>query len=546
MSTPKSFTLVFLYDKMVGSLPVAQALKEKNIDVHVAQNAGELIQFVASKNVDMVGLSANHASSKSLIQVLRERTQVKLLIFGEDKSQGTADRVAKLDGDLKVIGVATAYNIWMKIATLVKNKMKESESNGNVLYGGSGKASTIKQDSAIIVKSNKENTNIRIEGSSAFGKKKKEKNKKPAQDVDHKNDVINFQNHSEKSDANEKSSNLMFFKKEADAIKKAKKKRSFSEDSDETASQGTDGDELSGANAKQGGIAVMEEMNPEMGLGDVSSAAKDSQDELGSVSEIGMQDNNGSTDQISGSKFNKNKNKKSTKPSDGRSTVVEIPFKDQVMAAVNGAFKSNTNTSEEFGTINRLTVVPVDKEHRRGFLIFCTKDNQFMGTSGPAFEEFINSLIEKMSSYEAVSVGEVYNIETEEIDIQNLVQNSSDFHTIVEDPKSQRQVLICFVAKENIYPDTNKSSETNMMMVELDVIPAQTPISFNLFLHFARNNRMIPYLRRGGELTEEQVNRLTERGVQSVYIPEEERKALYSFFISQTIHHDIRPNKKAA
>lgn len=556
MSTPKSFTLVFLYDKMVASLQVAQALKEKNLDVHVAQNAGELIQLVANKNVDLVGLSANHASSRSLIQVLREKTQVKILIFGEDKSQGTAERVDRLDGDHKVLGVATAYNIWMKIASLVKNKMKETENNGNILYSG-GKNSSPKQDSTITVKSNKENKSFKIEGSPGFGKKKRDKFKKQQSEAEHKNDVINFQDPSSENGSAEKSSDLMFFKKDAEDDKKSKKKKAFTKDPQDNLDGGDSAAEgllHDRKDAKQGGVAVAEESIPDVVFGDVSRSFENA-DDLGNISERALQEDSGNVNmqdvqsqigQVTTAKFGKNKHKKSAKLSDAAAAPQEIPFKEQVMAAVKGAFVSKNETSEEFGTINRMTVVPVDKEQGRGFLIFCTKDNQFMGSSGPAFEEFKNSLIEKMSKYEAVSVGEVYNIETEEIDIQNLVQNSSDFHIIVEDPKSQKQVLICFVAKENIYPDTNKSSGTSMMMVELDVIPAETPINFNLFLRFARNNRMIPYLRRGGELTEAQVNRLNEHGVQSVFIPEEERKALYSFFISQTIHQDIRPIKKAA
>jgi hypothetical protein len=549
MSTPKSFTMVFLYDKMAASLPVAQALKEKNIDVHVAQNAGELIQFIAMKNVDLVGLSANHASSKSLIQVLREKTSVKILIFGEDKSQGTVDRVDTLDGDYKVLGVATAYNIWMKIASMVKNKMKESENNGNILYSG-GAAATVKQEATITVKSTKEAKFSKGEGTSAFGKKKKDKNKKQSSDLEDKNDVINFQQQSGDAAPGEKSSDLLFFKKESGEGKKSKKKKSFGKEPEvSSSSQESTAEEsfLDQKQAKQGGDAVIEKAVPNMELDEVSRQAEESGEDLGTILEVGMQEPKTGMGELSAPKFNKNRNKKSSKQAEGsRNEPPEVPFKDQVLAAVSGTFVSNDESREEFGTVNRITVVPVDKEQGRGFLIFCTIDNQFMGSSGPAFEDFKSSLLNKMASHDSVDFGDVYNIETEEIDIQNLIQNSSDFHVIVADPKSQKQVLICFVAKENIYPDTNRSNDTDMMMVELDVIPAQTPINFNLFLHFSRNNRMIPYLRRGGELTVEQLKRLAERGVQSVYIPEDERKALYSFFISQTIHQDIRPAKKAA
>lgn len=574
MSQQKIFSLILLYDKMSLSLPVAQALKEKNIDVHIAQNAGELIQSIAARNVDLVGLSVNHASTRSLIQVLREKTKVKILIFGEDKSPATAERVDRLDADFKVNGVATAYNVWMKIAQAVKFKMKESDHNGNVLYSG-GKGSGPKQDAAIVVKSGKneqkERTGSEIISSSKKNKKikqQKSENKENdsftfEQQKDSKQDVMLFKK--EDKDKNKKDSSP--FKKNS-SLKKAKGKSDEQAVEDEVSALETmfkdpfkkkssdilDSAKESKEAPSKGGVTMDQsdlEFNPEV---DLEKMSAEESGELGNVmqTEQKKEVEPGSVihfDRNKKKKENKKEQKSKSRGENSQAAAEEdqnkAPFKQIVESAAHSSYVAKESSVTSFGPINKLTVVPVDKNRDRGFLIFCTNDNQFVTSSGTPIDAFKKSLQEMLDHNDALGIGESYNIETEEIDVQSWVQNGSDFHVIVEDPKSQKEILICFVSKEAIYPDTNKSIELNMLKVELEVIPVLTPINFNIFLYFARNKRLVPYLRRGGKITEAQMQRLGKHGIDTIYISEADRKALYSFFISQTIYQDLRPTKKA-
>lgn len=552
MSHAKAFSLILLYDKMAGSLPVAQALKEKNIEVQVAQNAGELIQMIAQRNVDLVGVSANHASTRSLIQVLREKTQVKILVFGEDKSQATAERVDRLDSDFKVLGVATAYNIWMKIAHVVKQKMKEAD-NGNILYSG-GKSAQAK-DTAIIVKNQKKSGFERKESEvMSFSNKKKEKTFEREEKIEIENQGEVFT-----KDAEPVKSNLLFFKKDGSPKKgKLKKAKSEEQSIDNEASAAEEmfkepfkkNGPKAGAimEKEQGGVKVDEQIEMQEkateGLGDVALKEEKAEAE-GKVVKLEKKKKKKNATQKA-KENNEEPGASQEEQAKTYSVMPSVPLQDQIFKATQSTFVAKETTVDSFGPINKMTVVPIDHHENRGFLIFCTNDNQFLNSGGTTADAFKNILQENMTQQEAVGLGECYNIETEEIDLPQWVLNNSDFHYVVEDPKSQKQVLICFISKEHIYPDTNKSIETDMLKVELDVIPAQTPINFNLFLYFARNKRLIPYLRRGGRLTEEQVSRLENHGVDTIYISESDRKALYSFFISQTIHHDIRPAKKAA
>jgi methylmalonyl-CoA mutase cobalamin-binding subunit len=570
MSHAKNFTLIMLYDKMAASLPVAQALKEKNIDVHVVQNAGELIQSIASKTVDMVGLSVNHASSRSLIQVLREKTTVKILVFGEDKSPNTSERIDRADADFKVLGVATAYNIWMKIAQVVKTRMKENDNNGHILYGGKTKSES--HQSIIIKSSHGSEKGQNKSEIISFSKKKKEKKFKNRIDE-------NGTSFSGAAESGTEKEEVMFFKKD-DGEKKQKKNKKGSAQLKKSSSAKGEGktdeqiidEEVSALESmfnkpfkqktnvskessqsanvqeeqtsqKNLGVKIMEDAT-EMGS-DVSFDKEESEKEIGSVDHRANEENsNGNIIKLDLKRKKKDAHRNEEKAEENEENV--IPLKEIILSAANNSYISKEANSEGFGSINKMTVVPIDRNDERGFLIFCTSDNQFVPANGAAMESFKKVLNEKISDHGVVSIGESYNIETEEIEIQKWVVDSSDFHYMFEDPKSQKEVLICFLSKENIYPDTNKSAEVNMLKVELDVIPAQTAVNFNVFLYFSQNKRLIPYLRRGGKLTEEQVQRLSQNGIDTVYINESDRKALYSFFISQTLHQDLRPNKKAA
>ncbi len=587
MSQAKTYTLIFLYDKMALSLPVAQTLKEKNIEVHVAQNAGELIQLIASKNVDMVGLSANHASSRSLIQVLREKTHVKILAFGEDKMPSTAQRIDKMDADFKILGVATAYNIWMKIAPSVKAKMKEHENNGNVLYSG-GSSTQQKSHQAIIVKNSKGAAEKEKADSGAniisSGKKKKDKNKR-------KNAEPAMDDTFEQGDSPAQGNDVMFFKKDAPVSKESKrkdksdglsKKSSLGKNNKKTQKDidaefdsmesmvspnlsmkkaPTNDDvevDIESAQANTGGGKMEQEVPDELdgsiiqvGLDKNPDAGIGSVDNLGAESKVGklLKFDKKNKKKLKG-KANKEKESEEEVTAQAADEVAEEipqePLENIIQKAALSAYVSVEPGKENFGSINKMTVIPVDRDVDRGFIIFCTNDNQFLSTIAASMDTFKNSLQETLAEQGMVVVGESYNIETEEVEILNWVLEKSQFHYMFEDAKSQKQIMICFLPKENIYPDTNKSTELNMLKVELDVIPPATPLNFNVFIYLARNNRVVPYIRRGGKFTDEQMARLGDHGVDSVYINEEDRKALYSFFISQTIGQDLRPIKKAA
>lgn len=127
MAHGATFSIALLFDNPLNSIQIAQSLKDKELDVHVAHSAAELIQLIATQQLDLVGLSVNHASASSLVQVLKSRTQISILAFGEDNEMSTAKAVAKTGASFQITGAVTSYNIWLKIGHLVKEKQRQQE-----------------------------------------------------------------------------------------------------------------------------------------------------------------------------------------------------------------------------------------------------------------------------------------------------------------------------------------------------------------------------------------------------------------------------------
>ena len=135
MSEAKTFRLILLYESMPPSLPAAQGLKDKGVEVKVVDSAAALIQSLVQKQFDVIGLSANHTSCTSLTKIIREKMKLPIMVFGEDRKEQTMKKVQIANADFKINGTLTAYNAWMKIHGLYKDKMTEDFGAASVKDG---------------------------------------------------------------------------------------------------------------------------------------------------------------------------------------------------------------------------------------------------------------------------------------------------------------------------------------------------------------------------------------------------------------------------
>jgi hypothetical protein len=669
MAQSSAYSIVLLYENPANSLQVVQSLKDKDIDVHVVQTAGELIQIISGQSFDLVGLSVNHASTKSLVQVLKSRTQVAVLAFGEDKSPATARAVTKTAADFQIIGAITSYNIWMKIGHLVKEKQRHHERTSMMLNGKMPSNMDDDNQSAMIIKS------------SAKGKQRE----KDAKQVSHVKSIEgriaakkSSPQHQERTsakeetgesslveDISEETANLTAALEQEQkknlpkiAQKKTELGMNASEDSIEPAentapaktleesilagdlNQDTENapeeaplknkgllgtkkqnDKKSKGNGgliqinkkpqREGELHVINneskpntgktiftedeqidreidqmqniffDKNGESSLSDLGTAVIQGE-ESGDIGGVIMPEpteqkdvelifqemqkaskgKNTTADPLEDPKkdigkiisFGAAKEKKkrkqpvSVKTQEPSFTPMEKLkfkklFRDAVSQAAESDFKKVDRLEIPWNT-SKISVIPVESHKEKGFLLIANSENEYATaeeTSG-----FKDALTEQMKQKnEEFSLGDTLNIETFEVDMSSWATKSSQFHYNFE-TNSGKKIIICFLKRDPVFPKTRKHEQQDMHRIDLHELPPKMPVSFNAYLFLNRNNKMLPYIRRGGSLSSKQIERLYKSGFKFLYVKEDEVLEYYTFCISHYLNQDFRTVRRFA
>lgn len=682
MANVGPFSIVLLFENQANSLQVVQSLREKGLDVHTVNNASELIQIIAAHKFDLVCLSVNHPSASSLVQVLKIKTHVAVLMFGEDASNATAKAVLKTAADYQVTGAISSYNIWLKIGHLVKEKQRHTETASRML---SGKAH-VDEDEAIVIKS----PTVEKERRNEIGKVSLVKSKikeRPSNlsvvagpDVEEKSfkvkgakfeksGAVNIvsesdsgephQNDKSKEPKQEKKKMLMGAKKKAPKISiptpeeidvvddapvtvgsveikekvivqassevtvqekpaapkgklmkkssglrenrdsgkvmrsvgKSKKNESLGQlteeqlidrEIDQIQSLFFDGDPK--VLGLDGNVEVDLNPAPPENLGNVmifkgeapKAAINIESDEqisdnghvhfsegpkterevvIATEEESSYETEADKIISIEAARAHRKKVREKQKAEKLAAELSPPPkidrlrfkkvFRDAVAKAGQHRFQRSENTNS-IGAVTRISLIPVDNTSERGFIIMANNQNDY--TTIDEVSGFKATLVAEMEDFKEASfeLGDTFNIETFEVDMAAWAQQSSQFFYMFEDPETGKQMLICFLKKEQLFPKALKMSEHQMHRIDIHELPPKMPVSFDAYLFLARNDKMLPYLRRGGSLTSKQIQRLYKRGFKFLYVKDEEVRDYYEFYLSLSLNQDFRSERKLA
>jgi hypothetical protein len=644
MANAGPFSIVMLFDDQANSLQTVQSLKEKGLDILTVNNASELIQMIAANKFDLVALSVNHASTTSLVQVLKIKTKVEVLVFGEDASPATSKAILKAGADYQVAGVISSYNLWLKIGHLVKDKLRHMETASRML---SGKNRSEDDSSAMIIKSSERSKAKEEMGERVSVIKSTPKPRKADANHDQTSLVLEPE---KKEHAPKKEKKLLVGvkKKQGSIIRTSEEEvESASNITIEPAESRTHGKKVATEEAEpRTAEPVAKEKAPVKGKlmrsGKAENKAKKesptplakeklekprgklteeqlidqeidemqniffANDQDGATSNGGVQlfdkdaVGNGKVlnsqkaeqqkkttpqESASGTKKKNNEEESSYETEEDKIVSIEaarahrkkqrelrraeqkqikneaakpatvhnldkLRFKKQFREAVAKAGEKGFHkpkNAKSIGVVTKVSLIPVDNLSEKGFILMANSKNDHA-----TVDEVSNfkGLLEKemlglLESQEFV-LGDTYNIETFEVDFAAWAEKSSQFFHTYEEPETGKQVLICFLRKESLFPNSRKAEEYNMHRIELRELPPQTPVSFDAYLFLARNEKMLPYLRRGGSLTAKQVERLYRRGFKFLYIRDEEIRDYYSFYLSLYLNQDFRTDRKVA
>ncbi len=685
MAATGAYSIVLLFADQANSLQIAPPLREKGLDVHVVASAAELIQIIAAQKFDLVCLSVNHSSASSLVQVLKIKTHVAVLVFGEDQQPDTARAILKTSADYQVTGTITSYNIWMKIGHLVKEKQRHAENasrmlqnrlrkedDGNIVVKSSQKpkdtdegvgsvsvkaakekspklsvvgveekitvkSAIPKKEKKILMGAKRKAPLLQVEGADAVEVIKggdvedtgsvavKEEMAEPVATIEVKNEKampkgkLLKMNKAPKASPSQKVDVAAPANSELGAVQTVNAKASSASDAgvaskpfkalksvgkvkkidsplevlseeeqidreiDQLQNLLFDAETFQEPLAEIGKTQLVEEnlktakdqkvnvMQSSTRVGSVKLGAQTAADTAKTeVRELSPALDNGNVlleEAVSSYQSEEarllsieaaraHRKKIKDKKAQQLESALKIGTKEHLLfkkvfreaVAKAGAkdFVRAENTNS-IGTISKVTLIPVDNISERGFIIVANSLNSF--ASQEEIKNFKNTLANEMNGFadkHEFSLGESYELDTQEVDVSAWAARSSQFFHTFDDPKTGNQVIICFLKRENVFPETCHMEAQRMHRIEIQEVPARLPVSFDAYLFLARNDKMLPYLRRGGSLTAKQIQRLYQRGFKFLYVKDEDVREYYEFYFSFSLNQDFRTEKKFA
>lgn len=694
------FSIVLLFENQANSLQVVQSLKDKGLHVEVVTSASDLIKMIVSRSLDLIGLSVNHSSTASLVKILKTRTHVSVLVFGEDTNEETTKAVLKTSADYQVSGAASSYNIWMKIGHMVREKEREQykKSNKQTLKLKDDSDSTVlvksnktlsfnnnkdkNQDISVVkslTKNDKENdkendikrtTTLSVKGSGKklLGKKKEkiEKSQEPPEESIADKEALPVRNDQGKMDAepeqslsvsgeeSKKKKNKLFSsntekkktspKHDESMLQKKKvlteddildneigeienlffeesSRKSLVKPAVEIDAQGNGSVVMFAQDESAPEVSVSEEVeeaSPEGDFSDLEQALMAELESEGKDKEAPLMPANNMDQEIEdifnqhqGTQFQSHeieaqeeKSTEEAKPKDIRpnedASASEEDFAEEESSYANEADKivsieaarhkrklrrekkaAEARAKEEaagldhsveeykkafqkamesagekqfnklheqnrMGQISKISIIPVDNDQEKGFILVADAQNEFI--SKDSLEQFKEVLSQEMKSRIDVelSLGDVFDVETPEVDMNAWASNYSQFSFVCYDENTNQEKMVCFLKRENLFPETEKIDNYEMHKVELNGIPARTPLNFDAYLYLERNEKMLPYLRRGGSFTDQQIDRLFKNGFKFLYIKDMAIRDYYAFHLMQYFCQDLGAEKKLA
>jgi hypothetical protein len=109
--------------------------------------------------------------------------------------------------------------------------------------------------------------------------------------------------------------------------------------------------------------------------------------------------------------------------------------------------------------------------------------------------------------------------------------------------KSQHQgneLAMAFFPREKMGKEWNPPIENGMAILDIEDIPTDVSLDFNLYIHLPENNKFLLYTPEKSQLFKRQKDRLVGKGVAKVYVKEEAIQSLQKFQTQQYLNEMIQ------
>lgn len=194
--------------------------------------------------------------------------------------------------------------------------------------------------------------------------------------------------------------------------------------------------------------------------------------------------------------------------------------------------------------VTKVEVFTIDMGSLKGYLVITnTKDERLQEDLLLNFRDAL--MISLKVEGGAADISLPYQIDMDVKEYSEVVSQFADF-TVQHKNQNDNGFVVSFVSRETLLPSLEDSDKSDMYLVDIKVIPPQTPVTFDAYLYLPRNQRFVRYLKEGRCLSLKQAKRHTEEddGQSKLYLPKDQKKMFEKFFIQNTLNWEFIVHEK--
>ncbi len=205
------------------------------------------------------------------------------------------------------------------------------------------------------------------------------------------------------------------------------------------------------------------------------------------------------------------------------------------------AYLSESTENYQPFSVNFLSTFIVESGAFKGILVLATTAE--LGTED-LIDDFRITVIENLKKNNIqCEVSKEYPISMEIDKYQDVVKMFAEFSINFSDRDGNQQNVF-FVTRESVRPSFQDSVLPDMYEVDIKVIPPQTPVNFDAYVHLPRNKKFVRYLKEGRSLSLKQAKRHSEEEQNTLYLPKDQKDRFIAFFIKNTLNWDFTLHNK--
>lgn len=189
--------------------------------------------------------------------------------------------------------------------------------------------------------------------------------------------------------------------------------------------------------------------------------------------------------------------------------------------------------------IESLAVFSINQPSFKGYILFANSFNHKEDRGQTAeMESIISDHLDKNGMMGGI--GNFFEFSVPSVEYTKWAEETCEF-TIQYEDDSGKQFFLSFLPREKVLPQYSDADlNKDMIRVDLQHIPPNTPVDFDAFIHLPLNKRYVRYLKKERSISLEQAKRLLKDSEHKrLFVQKSEKQKFIQFYIKNAIYWEI-------